>query len=158
MALESPGLYTPSLLGTVSFMEGCDGEGRGTRVHRLPGGCRGRSLVSRRASADRWIWGCGMWDVRAPGPIPQGRGRFAAFSLQSSTSTSTSKQLRHQHHHSTHHGPPPSSQVRGGRPRDRWAGARADEGLHMGTFVQLLYSSSERWEGLQAWRRQIRDR
>jgi hypothetical protein len=64
MALESPGLYTPSLLGTVSFMEGCDGEGRGTRVHRLPGGCRGRSLVSRRASADRWIWGCGMYARR----------------------------------------------------------------------------------------------
>jgi hypothetical protein len=158
MALESPGLYTPSLLGTVSFMEGCDGEGRGSID------CQAGAV------ADRWFHGeqvqidgsgdvgCGMWDVRAPGPIPQGRGRFAAFSLQSSSSSSTSKQLRHQHHHSTHHGPPPSSQVRGGRPRDRWAGARADEGLHMGTFVQLLYSSSERWEGLQAWRRQIRDR
>jgi hypothetical protein len=58
------GLYSPSLLGTVSFMEGCDGEGRGTRVHRLPGGCRGRSLVSRRASAERWIWGCGMYALQ----------------------------------------------------------------------------------------------
>jgi len=45
MALESPGLYTPSLLGTVSFMEGCDGEGRGSID------CQAGAV------ADRWFHG-----------------------------------------------------------------------------------------------------
>jgi hypothetical protein len=48
---------------------------------------------------------------------------------------------------------PASERGRRASPRDRWAGAGADE-VHMARLC--TYSSPERWEGFPAWRRQTR--
>lgn len=94
----------------------------------MQGVCRG----------DRWFHACWIWEVTRAGGHSQGIFQPCLSAHQ------------HYHHYAA------GQQVRGGKrasPRDRWAGAGADE-VHMARLCS--YSSPERWEGFPAWRRQTR--
>jgi hypothetical protein len=109
---------------TVSIIHrGCHGEGPKI-ARRVPW----RSLVSRMLD---------LGSHTGRGPFS---GHFPALSLR----TSALSPLRSR---------PASERGKRASPRDRWAGAGADE-VHMARLCS--YSSPERWEGFPAWRRQTR--
>ena len=97
------------------------------RVQRLRGVCRG----------DRWFHSRWTWEFTRAGVHSQGI-------FQPCLRTSALSRLRSR---------PASERGRRAGPRDRWAGAGADE-VHMARLC--TYSSPERWEGFPAWRRQTR--